>query len=410
MATKISQCRLCAGVSFDLILNLGDQALTGVFPKNGEPDPASEPLELVKCQSCNLVQLAHNFDPEEMYGSNYGYRSGLNSSMVQHLRTKAEKLKSMVPLGPGDVVIDVGSNDGTSLGFYLDTGATLIGVDPTINKFSSFYDSSIRQVPTFFPSQHLTQENVRAKVISSIAMFYDLPDPVEFAKAIRSHLTLDGVWLFEQSYLPLMLQKTSYDTICHEHLEYYSLEVVEEILKRAELKVIDVEISDANGGSFEVIAARIDSPRTPTSRVAGLRESEAALQLSTMEPYRVFSENCRQHRDELVETLSKLKASGKVIWGLGASTKGNVILQYCGLDRESIIAIGEVNSDKFGARTPGSEIPIEDERTMHEAKPDILLVLPWHFRESIIERESEFISRGGQLLFPLPAIELIGKK
>jgi hypothetical protein len=409
VSNRIKDCRVCASEHFDLILDLGDQCLTGVFPANRADDPEIEPLELLKCTDCGLVQLAHNFNPKSMYGENYGYRSGLNQSMVAHLNKKALYLAEIANLESNDVVIDIGSNDGTFLRNFINSGAKLIGIDPTADKFRSFYHPSIQVIADFFPAPEIRESDIKAKLISSIAMFYDLPDPVDFAKAIRNNLHTEGIWHFEQSYLPEMLKTVSYDTICHEHLEYYTLEVIERILQEAGMKAVDAKLNSTNGGSIAVTAAHIASRHVESSDLIELRNLEVAMNLHKVESYQEFVTSTRSHKEDLIKVLQELKGSGKKVYGLGASTKGNVLLQYCQITTDLVEKIGEVNEEKFGKITPGSHIPIVSEAEMRSASPDVLLVLPWHFKESIIKRESEFLASGGALLFPLPKLTFVTK-
>jgi hypothetical protein len=407
MSNRIKKCRICSSENFELILDLGNQCLTGVFPAGEANDPEIEPLELLKCSDCGLVQLAHNFNPKSMYGENYGYRSGLNQSMVAHLSKKASELAEIANIVSGDVVIDIGSNDGTFLSNFVEKEVKLIGVDPTADKFRSFYHPSIQIIADFFPTSEIQGSQTKAKLISSIAMFYDLPDPVDFAKAIRNNLHADGIWHFEQSYLPEMLKTVSYDTICHEHLEYYTLEVIEKILLESGMKAIDAKLNSTNGGSIAVTASHLDSKYAESSNLINLRILEAKMNLQDINSYQNFVTSTLKHREDLIEVLQKLKTDGKKVYGLGASTKGNVLLQYCQITTYLVGKIGEVNVEKFGKITPGSHIPIVSEAEMRSDSPDVLLVLPWHFKESIILRESEFLAGGGVLLFPLPKLTFV---
>lgn len=394
-------CRLCGSDDLQTVLDLGDQALTGVFPLPGE-EVGHGPLTLVRCPGCTLVQLGETPDLKQMYGDNYGYRSGLNQSMVGHLRRKVHDLERLVDLQPGDVVLDIGSNDGTLLGAYDTPDLHRIGIDPTAAKFREYYDPAIEIVPEFFTAERFhSVSGSYASIITSVAMFYDLENPVRFANDVRKCLAEDGVWHFEQSYLPSMLKATAYDTICHEHLEYYSLTTVREILDRAGLQIVDVQLNKINGGSFAVTARRHPSP-WPTARAVDL-----VLQAEELAELAAFSARVHRHRDELVELITGLCAEGATVMGYGASTKGNVLLQYCSFGPDEIEAIAEVNEDKFGHVTPGTRIPIISETEMIERNPDFLLVLPWHFRDGIIEREAEYLAGGGRLIFPLPEIEIV---
>lgn len=402
---SIDACRICGSRSLEVVLDLGVQALTGVFPKTPESFVPSGPLRLVRCVgegTCGLVQLGENYDLDEMYGDNYGYRSGLNASMVKHLGEKVAKLRTLRPLAPGDLVLDIGSNDGTTLGFYPEDVERL-GIDPTTEKFRRFHPPGIRAEAAFFDAR--TFEKLaggrKARIVTSISMFYDLPAPLDFVRDVAASLADDGIWHLEQSYLPLMLETTSYDTACHEHLEYYSLTQLDWMFERAGLRILDVEFNDVNGGSFAVTVAK-GSGRT--KEVEEILERETFLRKP--ETWNDFAAAVARHRDELLALLRKLKGEGKRVFGLGASTKGNVLLQYCGIGPDLLEAIAEVNPDKFGSFTPGTLIPIEPEAEVL-AKSHVCLVLPWHFRATFLRAQAGFLDRGGQLLFPLPRIEVV---
>jgi hypothetical protein len=247
-----------------------------------------------------------------------------------------------------------------------------------------------------------------AKAVTSIAMFYDLADPIAFARDIASILAPDGLWHFEQSYMPSMLRTTSYDTICHEHLEYYSLSAVQTILAAADLKVIDVQMNSVNGGSFAVTAAPKASTRHVNQPVIEwLLGQEERMGLGTVRPFREFEDRVFRHRADLVRLLKALAADGKTVLGYGASTKGNVTLQFCGLTTDEIPAIAEINPEKYGRVTPGTHIPIVSEAEAKAMAPDYFLVLPWHFKDGILQREQAYIAGGGKFVFPFPEIEII---
>jgi hypothetical protein len=309
------------------------------------------------------------------------------------------------------LVLDIGSNDGTLLSRYPAGGPTLCGIDPTAARFQQYYREDIRVIPDFFSAElvHRRLGDQRARIITSIAMFYDLQRPMAFVRQIRDILDDDGIWLMEQSYLPAMLRANAYDTVCHEHLEYYSLRQVVWLIDHCEMKVLDVSENDTNGGSFAVTVARAESPRKPnTQRIAALAAAEDAAGLSSLKPLEEFRQRTFDHRDELLAMLDDLRRNGKMVLGYGASTKGNVILQFCGITPELLPAIAEVNPDKYGCFTPGRRIPIVSEAGAHAMKPDYFLVLPWHFRDTLLHRESEFLRKAGKMIFPLPQIEIVG--
>lgn len=416
ISEEVVRCRICGNGKLVTVLNLGRMALTGVFPRQRDEAVPESPLEVLRCagdgahRACGLVQLRHTCELDKMYGMNYGYRSGLNRSMVGHLEELAGRASRLASLSPGDAVIDIGSNDGTLLKSFPSSGIQLTGIDPVGAKFREYYPDHVRLIPDFFTPDLVRGGRLgqRAKIVASIAMFYDLVSPPEFMSAVREILADDGIWVFEQSYLPSMLEATSYDTICHEHLEYYSLTQIKWMTDRAGLKIVDVQFNSTNGGSFCVIAAKPDAPYPENHRLVNeILDGESALELQTGKPYEAFRKRVLKSRKALKDLLEEARAAGKRVLGYGASTKGNVILQYCGISDEDISCIAEINEDKFGCYTPGTGIRIVPEREAREMDPDYFLVLPWHFRDTIIRRERSFMEQGGRFIFPLPGIEIV---
>ena len=406
---EIPNCRLCHGTRLEDILDLGEQALTGIFPKSAREEVARGPLRLAKCSDCHLVQLRHNYDLSQLYGETYGYRSGLNQSMVQHLQAKVARIRSRAELGTGDLVVDIGANDSTLLQAYP-SNLTLVGVDPSGSKFQRFYPPHVRLIPDFFSAELVRKAypGKRAKVITSIAMFYDLERPQDFVDQVAGLLDDEGLWVFEQSYLPFMLETNSYDTVCHEHLEYYALAQIKRMMDKAGLKIVDVEFNDVNGGSFSITAApRRSKHQESSALLESTLDKETKLGLAGLDVYRRFAARAAEHRRELTRLLGELKKAGKRVFGYGASTKGNVLIQYCGIGPDLVPCIAEVNEDKFGSFTPRSRIPIVSEAEARAQNPDYFIVFPWHFRAGILRREQPFLQRGGRFLFPLPQIDVV---
>lgn len=409
---SITDCRVCGNRELLPVLDLGEQALTGVFPHSRDEAVPAVPLELVRCSpaGCGLVQLRHTADFDLMYGEGYGYRSGIRPFMVNHLHGKVATLRKLVDLGPEDLVVDIGSNDATLLHGYPSDGPRLVGFDPTGEKFRELYPPKAELVTDFFSKELFEQRfgSHRAKVVTSIAMFYDLPRPMRFMRDVYDILTEDGVWMLEQSYLPSMLDSDAYDVVCHEHLEYYALSQIEWMAQRVGFTVIRAEITDVYGGSLCLVLAKNPDrhPRDDAS-VARIRAAETAAELDTMAPFERFAQRVERQRDALLEFLADSRAAGKTTLGYGASTKGNVILQYCGLTERDLPCIGEVSPEKAGRFTPGTTIPIVSEEEAKARQPDQLLILPWIYREGFLERESDFRDRGGTLVFPLPRLEAV---
>ena len=402
---KIKNCRSCKSKFLTKIYTLGRQSLTGIFPSKKNAKISKGDLSMVICNKCKLLQLEHNFDANEMYGSNYGYMSSLNKSMISHLKLKALGLKKRYQLKPNMKILDIGSNDGTFLSFF-NNKYELFGCDPTISKFSKYYRKDINQIPSFFSSKLF--ENKKFDLISSISMFYDLPDPLTFAKEINSILNNNGVWHIELSYMPMMIKNRSYDTICHEHLEYYSLRSLKYLLDKANFKIINLSFNQINGGSIELDVTKKKTKLKECKHLINwVLESERLNKYNEIEKHKLFFKECHNHKILLKKLLLTLKKQNKKILGYGASTKGNVLLQYCNIDSKILNYIAEVNRFKFNKFTPGSNIKIISEKEAMRRKPDYLVILPWHFKDHIIKKEQNFLKNGGKMIFPLPDIEII---
>lgn len=410
MYKKIEKCRICGNVHLERVLDLGDQMLTGVFPREKGAEVTTGPLHLVKCLGgedvCGLLQMEHSYDLSEMYGENYGYRSGLNASMVAHLNNKVKRILSLTTLQKGDLVVDIGSNDSTTLQAYPAEGLLLVGVDPTGIKFHSYYPTHVQLIPDFFSSKLLNERfpGQKAKVVTSFSMFYDLEDPMGFMRQVYDVLADDGVWVFEQSYMPTMLDTNSYDTVCHEHLEFYALRQIKWMADRVGFKIIDVEFNDINGGSFSVTVKKADGDTTVLSSVQRILLDEREKGLDTLRPFQEFSERVEKTKFNLLKFIETARAEKKTVAVLGASTKGNVLLQYCGLTTREVESVGEVNPEKFGCYTPGTWIPIIPEQELLAKKTDYMIVLPWHFRRFFTSNKK---FSGMNLVFPLPDVEIV---
>ncbi|MBI5201968.1 MAG: class I SAM-dependent methyltransferase [Elusimicrobia bacterium] len=411
----IDRCRICGNRDLVSLFHLGPQTLTGVFPRSKSAKITKGPVELVKCRegkdpdACGLVQLRQSYDKNEMYGMNYGYRSGLNQSMVRHLQAKVARIVKLAKPKKGDLVVDIGSNDGTLLSAYP-KGPELVGIDPAARKFGKYYPKHVKLIPGFFSADLVRRKygGRKAKVVTSIAMFYDLDEPLDFVRQVASILADDGLWVLEQSYLPFMLNATAYDTICHEHLEYYSVHQIAWMAHAAGLKIVELELNDVNGGSFSIGLAKPGfGPESPL--VKKLLAAERKAGLHTLAPYAAFKKRVVEHRKFLRDFFAKAARNRETVFGYGASTKGNVILQYCGITAKQMPFIAEVNEDKFGAFTPGTRIPILSEAQARAKKPAYFMVLPWHFRAGIVKRETEYLKSGGRLVFPLPKFSVVKK-
>jgi len=410
MFHKIEKCRVCGNKHYVTVLDLGDQYLSGIFPKSVDPDMYRGPLKLVKCEEttggCGHVQLEHTFDLPTMYGEEYGYRSGLNVSMVKHLQEKSERIKNFLDLQKRDLVIDIAGNDGTFLSFFSPE-LKLVSIDPTSKKFSKYFKKHVDYIANFFTEKtyRIYFGEQKAKLVTSFSMFYDLEDPCQFAKEVNAVLDPEeGIWVLEQSYMPEMLRANSFDTVCHEHLSYYGMRQIKYIMDQAGLKIIDFEFNDVNGGSISVVVANKNSKYEETTQMLNdLLQEELNLKLDTIEPWDDFSFRIEECRVKFWELIKDCEEKGLKIAALGASTKGNVTLQTWGVTPDDIKVVGEVNPDKDGSFTPGTWIPIKNEDSVIE-EYDVFVILPWHFKNFFINSPK---FKGKTLLFPLPNAEIV---
>ncbi len=410
----VTSCRVCGKPDLDLILSLGSIHVSDFVTDRTVQGEETYPLELVLCDpaagGCGLLQLRHTVDPSKMYNFYY-YHSGTNDSMRRALEDITRQAERRVRLAKGDLVLDIGCNDGTLLRSYRAKGLKLVGFDPAKNLIPEAEVGTTRIINDYFNYEAYEKHFPRkkAKVITSIAMFYDLDDPNKFVSDIVSCLDQDGLWVIQMSYLPLMLKRNAFDNICHEHLEYYSLFSLQNLLRRHGLRAVDVEENDVNGGSFRVAVrfADKDAPPAGLRRVAAMEKNEKRLGLCDKETYFDFARRVDAVREEVYHFIRREAGKGKTVYVYGASTKGNTLLQYFNLGRRLIQRAAERNPDKFGKKTVGTLIPIISEEEAREAKPDYFLVLPWHFLKNFIKKERKYLRSGGRFIVPLPRMRIL---
>lgn len=424
MTTKISQetqkCRVCGSKNLSSLISLGSLYISN-FMDNEDGDSQTEevgrqPLELVICDpdagGCGLVQTKHTCSPELLY-RNYWYRSGINRSMTESLSDIAQKTEEIVKPKSGDHVIDIGSNDATLLRFYKTENLNLVGFEPATNLIA--YAKKNCPTGTYineffnFKSWQEKYAGKKAKIITAIAMFYDLEDPNEFVSDVTKCLDEDGVFVIQMSYLPLMLEQNAFDNICHEHLEYYSLASLNNLLKRHELEVFDAELNDVNGGSFRVYV-QYKGHRPISDNVRKLEEKEEKLNLSSKKTYEDFVSRVFALKKELRDFIEEETKAGKKVYVYGASTKGNTLLQFYDLNKDLIKAAADRNPEKWGRKTVGTLIPIISEEQARKEKPDYFLVLPWHFLKEFVQREKDYLEAGGKFIVPLPEFKIISRE
>ncbi len=406
-------CKNCKEKNLKKILFFGSQPISSVFYKSKRKKLKSYPLDLFECQKCKLIQFTKLAPNDDLYGSTYGYRTSLSDYMVKHIKKKFISLCLTKYLKKNSYVLDIGSNDGTFLNFFANKrkDLNLYGIDPSSLKFKKYYNKEISLIPDYFSKKKIDvffkKEKVRKKfnLITSFAMFYDIEDPNSFAKDIFNLLEKNGLWVLEFSYFPLLLKNLTYDQICHEHVTYYTLTTFSKIAKQNGFKVIDFSFNEINGGSIEVICAKKNSKHKPN-----IKKIEATINDEKKINKKSYF-NLAQRIDNTKYTLKLLlkNIKKKEIIGYGASTKGNIILNQCGINESHLQYICDANPYKFGRYTPGSNIKIISKKEMRKKKPKYLLVLIWSFRSEVIKQEINFIKKGGKLIFHLPMLHIIDK-
>lgn len=408
---KVECCRACGSSRIKEVISLGNQYVTNFVEET--TNEKKIPLNLVICEHCKLLQMEHSINPNLVWNDQYWYKSGISTTIKDDLKDIVEKAKKIVPLEEGDLVIDIGCNDGTLLGFYGSV-VNKVGFEPSGNVAKEAQEKGHYVINSFFNSENFVKEfgNKKAKIITAISMFYDLENPNEFLKDIKKCLREDGLFIIQQNYLLSMLEQNAFDNICHEHREYYSLISLERLLEKHGLEIFDVETNSINGGSIRTyIKLKEGSLNTDKNHGAlnALKEKEKQVGLDTLRPYIEFNERVKNIKQKLISFLKEKKNQGKRIWIYGASTRGNVALQYFGIDSDLIEYIADKNSDKWGKKPIGSKIQITSPEEIIKRKPDYLLVNTWHFIEEIVKQEKEHFESGGIFVVALPEFKIIEK-
>ena len=404
---RIKKCRACKKNKLKRLFSLGSLCFTGKFPSIYQKIKKG-PIELVICNECELVQLAHNFNLKYLYGPDYGYRTGINKTMLNHVKQVVKSLSRLTKLKKNDCVLDIASNDGSLLNYY-DKNIITFGIDPILDKYKNDYQNINYKVSDFFSANKVINKTKRKfKIITALSVFYDSLDPVKFLKDVKKLLSKDGIFLLEFADLASIMQNKMFDTICHEHLEYYSTKVIINLCKKSGLRVFDIKSNEINGASKQYFVCHINSKiKKKINIINDILIKEEKLELSKYKTFKKFISDINISKSELVKKLKKYKKLGKKIHCYGASTKGNVLLQYYGINNRLIDYVAERNKNKYNLYTPGTKIRIISEIVSRFYKPDYYLVLPWHFRKEILIREKEIIKKGTKFIFPLPKLKIV---
>ena len=405
---KIKFCRNCSNNKFTNLFSLGKISFTGKFPKSFFHNVPKKHLNILMCKKCTFVQLDRNFNLKYLYGKDYGYRTGINKTMTNHVKKTVKRCSSMVNLRAQDHVLDIASNDATLLNFYPKNIVT-VGIDLLVNKYKKYYNKINYKVSNFFQIADVKKLNLRKKfkIISSLSVFYDLRDPNKFLRGIKEILDEKGIFILEHADLYYIIKNNIFDTICHEHLGFFSSKVIIEMMKRNGLKIFDHEYNDMNGGSSRYYICHQKAKfkiKKNNIKTALLNEMKIGLQSPKI--FRVFFAKILHEKDKLKKLIKKIKNKKLTIHGYGASTKGNVLLQFYDIGNKDINYIADRNPLKYNLFTPGTKIKIISENHSRRLKPDYYLVLPWHFKKEILIREKKIRQKNTKFIFPLPKVNI----
>ena len=405
---KLKKCRNCQGKKLSKLFSLGKLSYTGKFPKNINTNIKKTELTLVMCNKCSLVQLNNNYNLKYLYGPDYGYRTGINKTMTDHMKNIMKSLTRKIKFKKGDCILDIASNDGTLLNFF-DKKLIKFGVDPLVNKYSKFYRKIDYKISDFFSAEKIIKKlpNKKFKVITALSVFYDINDPNLFFKDINKILDDNGIFLIEHADLMSIVKQKMFDTICQEHLTYYSNKIIINMAKNNNLRVFDLRTNNINGGSTQYFICKNNAKyKTNYKTINKFVKKENTMKLTNKKTFLRFFNHINKMKRSTKKYIDKIVSQNKTIHGYGASTKGNVLLQYFGINRKHIKYIADRNPKKNNHFTPGTKIKIITESKSRRLKPNFYLVLPWHFKNEILNRERNLIKKGSKFIFPLPSFRV----
>ena len=405
---KIKNCRNCKNTELFDLFSLGKISFTGRFPNTIRQNVPKAYLNVLMCKKCKLVQLDRNFDLNYLYGKNYGYRTGINKTMTDHVKKIVRKCSALVKLKSKQYVLDIGSNDATLLNFYAND-IIKVGVDPLVHKYKKFYKKINYKISNFFKIKDIEKIKIKKKfkIISALSVFYDLRDPNKFIKEIKKILDDKGVFVLEHVDLYYIIKNNIFDTICHEHLVFYSSKIIIEMMKNNGLKVFNHEYNEINGGSsrYYICHSKTNFKVSKNIKKVLLRENLQGIELK--KTYKLFFTKILNEKIKLIKLIKKIKNEEQDIHGYGASTKGNVLLQFYNINNKVVNYIADRNPLKWNSFTPGTRIKIISESQSRKIKPHFYLVLPWHFKNEILIREKNIRKKGTKFIFPLPKVRVV---
>ena len=405
---KIKKCRNCRSKNLINLFSLGNLSFTGMFPKRDYINIRKANLGLVMCSSCSLVQLNRNYNLKYLYGPDYGYRTGITKTMKNHMNDVQKMLARKSNLIRGDYVLDIASNDATLLNFY-NKNVFKVGIDPLVNKYYKYYKGVNYKISDFFHVNKILRKkfNNKFKIITALSVFYDAEDPNKFLKDVSKILSVNGIFMLEHADLLSIIKFKMFDTICHEHLYYYSTKLIINMSSKNNLRVFDLKRNNINGGSTQYLICKKNSKfKTNNKIIKKILNEEKIMKLESKKTYLAFFKEINNIKLKIIKLLNSIIEKKKTIHGYGASTKGNVLLQYFNINKKYINFIADRNPSKFNHFTPGTKIKIISENKSRKLFPNYYFVLPWHFKSEILKREKKIRRKGCKLIFPLPKLKI----
>ena len=400
-------CRNCNSKNLKNLFSLGNLSFTGKFPNKKIINIKKRELGLVMCPKCNLVQLNRNFDLKFLYSQDYGYRTGINKTMTSHMNNICKILSKKVKLCSGDSVLDIACNDGTLLNFY-DKNIIKVGIDPLVKKYIKYYKNINYKISDFFSAKNILKKTKKKfKIITALSVFYDAKDPNKFLRDASTLLKDDGIFLLEHADLLSIIKYKMFDTICHEHLYYYSTKFIINIVSKNNLRVFDLKRNNINGGSTQYFICKKSSMfQNNYKNINKILKEEKIYRLENKKTFKDFFKKINSIKKKTIQLLDSIVLKNKIVHGYGASTKGNVLLQYFNINQNYMKFIADRNPKKYNCYTPGSKIKIISEKKSRKLLPDYYFVLPWHFKKEILKREIKIRKKGCKFIFPLPNLKI----
>lgn len=408
---KKTTCRVCLSKNLENVIMLGATPLANAFlnEKQVEQEEKYYPLEVYFCKDCTFLQLGHVVDPEVLF-SDYVYVSSTSQVFVDHFVRFADQSSKRFALNNKSLVVDIGSNDGILLKPFMEKGIKVLGVEPAKAIAAEAQKTGINTLPSFMSkklAREINQKYGKADIVTATNVFAHIDDLDELIMAIKIILKKDGVFMIEAPYLIDFIQKRYFDLIYHEHLSYWRVKTLIRIFERFDMKVIDVEKVPVHGGSIRVYVAEKTSQRKIKNSVKKFLDKEKAIQLDKITTYTDYAKLIEKNKIDLINLLYKIKKSGKKIVGYGAPAKGNTLLNYFNIGRETLSYIVDDSPWKQGLYSPGKRIPVKDFTFFSNDNADYLLILAWNFAESIIAKNQKFSKKGGKFIIPAPRPKIV---